>query len=875
MASRRLSSVAIYDMSADSSYPVPFDASTFIFPAEWHAFSDLLGGADTGLLFLRGDVILHLNNKLAEQLGYAEEDIVGKPVESIFPGGNGMNTPPQVGQERITLIGRDGSPHHFQLLANRLDTLTDAHCTIWVLRPEILRPETQAVEAEASTRLQAITEHLPDLVVVCNADSTITYANKSFDELAGRRGDALLELVHPEDRPKLSDALRRATSHAGDTPLAFRLQHRSGSWRYIHGEARDMRGHAEIGGLLLNARDVTEQIMEQQSIAADKKRQLHYFNRLLHLAQHPHPNFASALKVILKSSAKALGAQRCAYWEVTDDPATTRCVMAYDDVRQNLVEEASDTTFATAFHPLLLQVLRSKHQMTITDVDQDPRAAMHCEYFHGHAIKATLLMPVRAGERLSGILVIAQLHAPRQWRRDESEFADNVANLIQIVFREVERGRAESGLRHVAHYDSLTGLPNRDFLFDQAADIFPKLAATSPTLATFFIDIDGFKHVNDALGHHIGDELLKAAAMRLRNLVRKDDILVRLGGDEFMLLARNLSDPRIANDIATQIVETMRNTFSLQGRELQISASVGIALYPFDGADIDTLMKKADMAMYQAKASGRDRYRMFTPRLDDESARRNTLESELQRAIDEHELRHYYHPQVDLRTGKVSCVEALMRWEHPERGILLPEQFLHMAEESDLLHQISTWVFDDVCTQLRAWSTRGIGEFNVSINMSAGQLMDAALLTALEGALDRSGLTGRRLEWEVKEDAVMQHCPMTSAMLHRAADMHVRLSIDDFGTGYSNMAYLRRYPVHKVKIDRSLISGLPGERDSCAITDAIISMARPLGVDVVAEGVETPQQMSYLREHGCNIAQGYLFTQPLTAEQFETWLTRR
>lgn len=855
-------------MSADSPFPAPFDASTFIFPAEWHAFSDLLGGADTGLLFLRDGVILHLNTQLSEQLGYAEHEIVGKPVESLLPGGVMAATGQPGDQEHLVLTDKDGGLHRFVLLANRIDTLTDARCTIWVLRPEMQEA------APARTRLQAITENLPDLVVVCNTDSTVAYANKSFDELAGHRGNTLLELTHPEDRPKLADALNRVGSGGGTTALSFRLQHRNGNWRHVTGEARDMRAHNEIGGLLLNARDVTDEIVQQQGVAADKKRQLHYLNRLFRLAQHPHPNLTSSLKVILKSSAKALGTHRCAYWEISDDPATTRCVMAYDDTRQNLVEEAPDASFTTAFHPLLLQVLRSEHQMVIADVDLDPRAATHCEYFHANAIKAMLLMPVRTGERMHGMLVLSHLREARQWRRDESDFADNVARLIELVFREAERGRTESSLRHIAQHDSLTGLPNRHFLFDQAADIFPKLAAASHTLAAFFIDLDGFKHVNDTLGHHVGDELLKASAMRLRNLVRKDDILARLGGDEFMLLARNLSDARIADDIATQIVDTMRNTFSLQGRELQISASVGIALYPFDGTDIDTLMKKADMAMYQAKASGRDGYRMFTPRFNDGAASRNTLEKELQRAIEERELRHYYQPQVDLRTGKVRCVEALIRWEHPQRGVLMPEQFLQMAEESELLHQLSTWALNDVCEQLRAWSEHGLGELTVSVNMSAGQLMDSALLPVLEGALDRSGLTGRRMEWEVKENAVMQHCPMTTAMLDRAARMQVGLSIDDFGTGYSNMAYLRRYLVHKVKIDRSLIGGLPGEGDNCAITDAIISMARPLGVDVVAEGVETAQQMTYLRDHGCNIAQGYFFTQPLNAKQFETWLIR-
>ncbi len=479
------------DMPADRPYPAPFDTSTFILPTEWHAFSDLLGGADTGLLFLRDGVVLHLNTHLAAQLGFDEQELVGRPIESLVAKAEADADD----RTQVRLMTKSGAARDFSLVENRIDALTDARCTIWVLRPVV--PRTEAGQPQGGT----------------------------------------------------------------------------------------------AGGM----------------------RRLHYVNRLLHLAQRPHANLASALKVILKSAAKALGAHRCAYWEVSDDPAATRCLMAYDDLRQNLVDEEPDATFATVVHPLLLQVLRSEHQMVIADVDQDPRAAIHCEYFHAKSIKALMMMPVRHGDRFAGLLIVSQFDQARQWRRDESDFADNVAGLITLIIDEVERSRAQAQSRHLAQHDRLTGLPNREFLFEQASDIFPKLSAKANTLAAFFIDIDGFKHVNDDLGYDIGDELLKASVLRLKNLVRRDDILARLGGDEFVLLARDLSDMRVADDIASQIVEAMRAPFSLQGRELLVSASVGIALYPFDGADLDTLMKKADIAMGQAKAAGRNRYRMFTP----------------------------------------------------------------------------------------------------------------------------------------------------------------------------------------------------------------------------------------------------------------------
>ncbi len=866
-------------MSSDSSYPAPFDTATFIFPEEWHALSDLFGGADTGLLFLRDGVILHLNAQLAQQIGFDESELAGQPLEALFPRSTNASRLSEewripAGSARIQLNSKAGAPIDFDLIENRIDTLTDARCTIWVLKP--VKPARNEADVSAAGYMQSIVEHLPDLVLVCDRDTTLSFANEAFDRIVGDRARLLRDMVHPDDTPKLQAALEQAagTDENTSTPFAFRIRHVDGSWHHVAGRARSLLSHPEIAGLLLNARDVTEEVQQQDSIAADKKRQLHYLNRLFRMAQQPHANLASALNVILKSSAKALGTHRCAYWEVSDDPAATRCMMAYDDIRQNLVDEAPDARFADSFHDMLQGVVRNERQLVIADVDQDPRAAIHCEYFHSVSIKATMMAPVRHGDTVCGVLIFTQLEQPRQWRKDEAEFANNVAGLITLIFNEVERGKAEAQLRHLAHHDSLTGLPNRHFLFDQAADFFPKLAADANSLAAFFIDIDGFKNINDSLGHAMGDELLKAAAMRLKNVVRKDDILVRLGGDEFMLLARNLNDMRIADDIAMQIVETMRSPFSLQGRELQISASVGIALYPSDGTDIETLMKKADIAMYHAKSSGRDQYQMFAPRLGEALVNRSTLEIELRRAIEEGELQHYYHPQVDLRTGEVRCVEALLRWRHPQHGVLLPSHFLPMAEQAGLIHQISAWVMNDACDQLKEWSRHGLNGFSLAINLSASQLMDRALLSELESALERTGVPSDRLEWEIKESTVMQHNTMAASMLNSMSDLRIRLSIDDFGTGYSNMAYLRRYPVHKVKIDSSFVQGLPADEDERAITDAIISMAQPLGLDVVAEGVETPQQLAYLREHGCDIAQGFFYTQPLTAEQFETWLVR-
>ncbi|KRB73588.1 diguanylate cyclase domain-containing protein [Noviherbaspirillum sp. Root189] len=609
-------------MASDNSYNSPFDASTFIIPEGWHAFSDLLGGVDTGLLFLRDGMIVHANSTLATQLGYTDDELAGQPLEILFQPSGTSTQPIQPSMEDgsdMYLRTKGGAQVHYQLVANRVDTFSDAGCVIWVLQPMLSSAEVDQLTGNDAPNLadaSSLTDHLPDLIAVCTPDANLRYSNRAFRNAVGTNVD-IAQQVHEEDRPRFVESLAQAQPDGPAVPLAFRLRGQGGPYRHVAGEVRNLQNQKDVGGLLLNLRDVTDDVQRQQGVELDKKRQLHYLNRLMRIAQHPHANFSSALKVILKSATKALGTHRCAYWDVHDDPQKTRCMLAYDELRQNYHEEQLSLPSGTSLHSLFQRVLSSDHQLVVADVDQDARVAVYCEYFHANQVKAVIAMPVRHGDAYAGVLVLSHVGEVRQWRRDESDFAEIVAGLIALILKEVDRVRAEAQAKHFARHDRLTGLPNRDFLLDQAADIFPKMTTRANTLAAFFIDLDGFKEVNDSLGKEVGDELLKASAMRLRNVVRKNDIVARLGGDEFVLLAVNLSDMRIADDIATQLVDTMRGAFSVGGHKVQISASVGIAIYPFDGTDLDTLMKKADIALVEAKRSGRDQYRMFRPQLND------------------------------------------------------------------------------------------------------------------------------------------------------------------------------------------------------------------------------------------------------------------
>ncbi|NEX60508.1 sensor domain-containing protein [Noviherbaspirillum galbum] len=733
-------------------------------------------------------------------------------------------------------------------------------------------PIAAGEESIESERAQQLFDALPEPLAVCARDGMLHYANPPFVELmtagAGQDiGSQLTALVHQDDH----DALLAALESGMNTRIAFRVRRRDGRWRQVEGRCGVLPGAEGAAVLILH--DVTEEREALAGVESDNRRQLHYLNRLLHLARRPPSHFESDLKLVLKCLTKALGAQHCAYWEVGDDPLLTRCVLAYDDVQQNLLG-GPELESIESLHALLADVARDGKALVADNVDMQPRTALAFEYFHAMAIKAAVLHPLEPESGTAaagGVLILSGMHQARHWRKDEVDLVEQAAAMLASSMARSQRPRNDN--RHGAHRDRLTGLPNRHFLLDHAGDLFPRVSNSSHALAAFLVDVDGFRKVNESHGHAVGDELLQAIALRLKHIVRKDDMLVRMGNDQFMLLARNLGDMRVADDIGQEIVDTLQDAFALQGGSVNITASVGVALYPLDGNDFDTLHKHAQIAMANAKSGGRNRYRMYSPRLAHRVEGKSVADSELRRAIRESELQHYYQPQIDLRTGQIRCVEALLRWRHPVHGMMLPAGFLPLAEESGLMPNITSWVVREACAQLRRWKEAG-HELVMAVNLSTTQMIDKALIATLEDALERNNLAGTQLELEISESTAMRQDAMSTALLARIADMRIGLSIDDFGTGYSNMAYLRRYPVHKVKIDRSLVDGLPAAGDESAVTDAIISMAQALGLEVVAEGVESQAQLDYLRSHGCGIAQGYYFTQPLSEEQFNPWLIR-
>ncbi|WP_448188708.1 bifunctional diguanylate cyclase/phosphodiesterase [Azospirillum sp. sgz301742] len=446
--------------------------------------------------------------------------------------------------------------------------------------------------------------------------------------------------------------------------------------------------------------------------------------------------------------------------------------------------------------------------------------------------------------------------------------------VLAFVDDVTERKTAEQRVHYLAHYDTLTGLSNRTLLQDRLEQAITAARRSNGTVAVLFLDLDHFKVINDSLGHTTGDAVLKDVARRLQQTLREVDTVGRLGGDEFIIV---LPDAGTAADVArtaARILDCVCEPMRIKERDFTISPSIGISLFPADGEDGERLIKNADAAMYQAKAAGRHAFRFFTPSMDAQLNERLNLEANIRRALDLGEFRLHYQPQIELGSGRVTGLEALIRWAHPELGMVPPARFIPVAEESGQITAISLWVLDEACRQAKLWQAEGLPIQRVAVNISALQFRTADLPGQVSAALSRHGLPPWCLEVEVTEGALIRNVDMAILILKSLKEMGVKISIDDFGTGYSSLSYLQRFPVDTLKIDRSFVNEVSNDQHDAAIVKAIIGLGSSLGLNIIAEGVETEQQLDFLRDAGCHSGQGYLFSPPIPAEDASRFMIR-
>jgi diguanylate cyclase (GGDEF)-like protein/PAS domain S-box-containing protein len=444
-----------------------------------------------------------------------------------------------------------------------------------------------------------------------------------------------------------------------------------------------------------------------------------------------------------------------------------------------------------------------------------------------------------------------------------------------VVIRDVSAAQAMAlQITHSAEHDYLTGLPNRMLLNDRVGQAITLAPRHGNKVAVLFLDLDGFKHINDSLGHPIGDRLLQSIAQRLEGCVRGSDTVSRQGGDEFVVLLSEVLHPEDAAITAGRMLQAVAEVHSIGLHELHVTTSIGVSVYPDDGSDAETLVKNADTAMYQAKENGRHSYQFFKPEMNVRAVERQSIEESLRRALNRQEFTLHYQPKVDLLTGSITGAEALLRWTHPTRGPVSPAQFIPIAEDCGLILPIGAWVLREACQQARAWVDAGLPAVTMAVNVSAMEFRDGNFLEGLFAILRETGMDPRFLELELTESVLMKHAESTAAILQKLREHGVRVAVDDFGTGYSSLSYLRKFPLDTLKIDQSFVRQVSAGDDTAIVT-AVIGMARNLKLRVIAEGVETKEELAFLRAHHCDEAQGYYFGRPMISLEFAKLLAYR
>jgi diguanylate cyclase (GGDEF)-like protein/PAS domain S-box-containing protein len=677
----------------------------------------------------------------------------------------------------------------------------------------------------------AVIESFPGAFWLASSDGVIVRWNRELAAVTGY-GDAEIGTMHPldfisgRDRLPVEAALRRVIDEGEEVSLEAELVDRAGSVRPYGLVLRPVRLAGRVYSIGL-ASDITMKRRAEQQMARAKER----------------------LDLALASSSLALWD-----WDVKLD-------RVYFNENWNRIRglPLQESTFSGAQvsdwnHPDDREVFAAALRNVLKGVSEE----FDCEYRVAGGSSEWVWIQSRG----------------KVTQRDASGTALRMTGTSMNV---TKRKAAEERAEFLATRDALTGLPNRVLLHDRLEQAVVNAARTRSGFGFMFIDLDRFKTINDSLGHHVGDALLKQVADRLMSCVRESDTVARLGGDEFAVILENLRDQHDegAQQVADKMIEAMGAPLLIEGQHLNTSCSIGISLYPTDGKDTATLMKHADVAMYFAKEKGRNNYQFFSAEMNARAQERLSVENYLRLALRRHELVLHYQPRVSF-SGELLGVEALIRWQHPRRGLLAPDKFIDVAEDSGLIVPIGEWVLDAACAQVAAWHRTVRPDLCLSVNLSVGQAVDGErLYSAVSRSLQRSGLDPKTLELELTESLLMQNLGDKAQLLNRLGALGVSLSIDDFGTGYSSLAYLKSLPVNAIKIDSSFVRDISSDADDAAIISAIVAMAHSLQLTVVAEGVETPEQYAALKALGCDEYQGFHESPPLDAAALEERYGRR
>jgi diguanylate cyclase (GGDEF)-like protein/PAS domain S-box-containing protein len=686
-------------------------------------------------------------------------------------------------------------------------------------------------------RFRALVDNSNEVVSLLDREGVTLYSSQSSTAILGDPveemvGQTPFERVHPEDQAEVRALFQTALRSPG-FPLVteFRMRHRGGAWRTVEAVLVNRLDDPSVAAAVLNYRDVTERKRAQEKIE-DLNRDL----------QRQVAEFRTLLEVI----PIGIGIARdpaCRHIEGNPYMARLMGLSPAQNISLSAPDGDGQSRPAT-------RLFREGRPLPAEELPMQRAAAQ------GSEVVDMEMDLVRDGQKVGTVLGYA---APLF---DET---GRPRGAIGASLDITERKRAEEQIKSLAYHDALTSLPNRRLFQDRLSVAVAQAHRNAQRLAVLFLDLDRFKAVNDSLGHAAGDRLIQDVAERLRTCLREGDTVARLGGDEFTLLLPGVAQVVDAARVAEKVLDTLRVPFLIEGRELLATASIGISLYPEDGRDADALVKSADAAMYRAKQQGRDNYQLCAPALNATALERLALESSLRHAVGRDELVLHNQPVLDIATGRVQGMEALLRWRHPELGLVPPGDFIPLAEMTGLVIAFSPWVLRTACAQAREWHVAGHADLAVAVNLSARQFQHPDLPGQVKRALEESKLDPGLLELEVSETSAM-HAPESSTHTLRALKaLGVRIAIDDFGTGSTSLSYLRRFPIDALKIDRSFTAEITRDPDDAAVANCVIALAHTLKLRVVAEGVETDDQLAFLSSRRCDQAQGFLFGSPRPA----------
>jgi diguanylate cyclase (GGDEF)-like protein/PAS domain S-box-containing protein len=812
---------------------------------------------------------IKVNRRYSEIVGYAPEELIGRKLGFLdHQDDRGMGH-----EQRCQLLS--GAIDHY---AQEKRYIRKDGKVIWVTRTESLARDAahspryfiRVIEditerKEAAEHYRATFDNAPVGIMHTAIDNdAILHANSRLRELLGYTQAELVhmmpdQLVHPDHMGADQDNYReRMLNGEIDTYRSERQYRRKdGSNLWVNRTVALARNAA---GEPLYFIRVIEDISERKQ---SEKRQVmeHAVTHVLADAE----TLAEAIPRIIQTICETLAWHCGSRWAHDEATGMTRCFECWGvdspEIQGFIVENSRRAVNQDGTgQGLVRQAVLTREPVWVADLSQ-VRGFNRAHMVAKAELHGAFCFPLLVGNQVLGVMEFFH----RDVREPDPMLIHAAKSMGSQIGQYIARQQVEERVRHLAHYDELTGLPNRTMFNERLGHALAGAQRTEGSLVVLFIDLDRFKNINDTLGHDAGDHVLKEVAQRLRGCLRASDTVGRLGGDEFVVLLEEPPRSLNAAIVAQKMLVALGKPFPVQSQEFHITASIGISSYPDDGTDMQTLMKNADIAMYRAKEQGKDNFQFYSAQINGHSIERLTLESSLRRALERSEFLLHYQPKLDLGTGRVTGVEALVRWQQPERGLIPPAQFIQLAEETGLIVPIGEWVLKTACAQNKTWQQQGLPPVRVAVNLSARQFAHADLLQAVSKVLKETGLDPAFLEFEITESMVMHNPKQAIVLLNKLKAIGIHLAIDDFGTGYSSLGYLKRFPLNSLKIDRAFIRDLPGDSDDVAITQAIIAMAHSLRLSVVAEGVETAEQQDFLRDHDCDEIQGYYFSKPKPA----------